>query len=247
MTAPSRIAINEFNAKKRLEASLNRDLRKIFLKETKVFISTMEKEIGYNTFKNIDDLNKAIDLHFKRIKKKVLKNTDFTKRAFNTYESVMFEQIRIDIIGSFNKLANSELKKAQESENETISGFKMKMLAMVPVRTKLISNVETQPVYESASLINAVEKDPEDSSPEMIGSAIAFGTLGSIFLSKRTKTWVSIFIPTTRDAHAMANGQTVEINRPFIIGGEQLMFPGDRMLGASPSNYMNCYCSVKYN
>jgi len=36
----------------------------------------------------------------------------------------------------------------------------------------------------------------------------------------------------------------VPLDKPFIVSGEPLMFPGDGSKGASPGNLINCRCSV---
>lgn len=43
--------------------------------------------------------------------------------------------------------------------------------------------------------------------------------------------------------HAEADGQTVDNDKPFTVGGEKLMFPGDGSMGASGWNLYNCRCS----
>ena len=43
-----------------------------------------------------------------------------------------------------------------------------------------------------------------------------------------------------RDAHAAANGQTQPADKPFHVGGERLMHPGDP--NGSPGNIINCHC-----
>lgn len=43
--------------------------------------------------------------------------------------------------------------------------------------------------------------------------------------------------------HVEANGQTVDNDEPFIVGGEKLMFPGDGSMGASGWNLYSCRCS----
>jgi hypothetical protein len=43
--------------------------------------------------------------------------------------------------------------------------------------------------------------------------------------------------------HVEANGQTVGCDEPFTVAGEELMFPGDNSLGASPWNLYNCRCT----
>lgn len=57
-----------------------------------------------------------------------------------------------------------------------------------------------------------------------------------------TKTWRSVGDSKTRPAHRAADGQTVPYDRPFIVDGEQLMFPGDSSLGAKIGNTINCRC-----
>ncbi len=64
------------------------------------------------------------------------------------------------------------------------------------------------------------------------------------------KEWLSAQIPTSRDSHADpfptgAHGQIVQIDQPFIVDGEPLMFPGDP--GGSPGNTINCLCTMVIN
>jgi hypothetical protein len=48
----------------------------------------------------------------------------------------------------------------------------------------------------------------------------------------------------TRDDHRDANGQTVGMYEPFIVGGEELMYPGDP--NGSAENVINCRCVCAY-
>lgn len=43
--------------------------------------------------------------------------------------------------------------------------------------------------------------------------------------------------------HRSADGQTVPIDQPFIVSGEQLMYPGDGSMGASIGSLINCRCT----
>ena len=56
------------------------------------------------------------------------------------------------------------------------------------------------------------------------------------------KEWLSTEDQRTRAAHAAANGQTVDLLEPFVVGGEELMMPGDP--NASPGNTINCRCTM---
>lgn len=49
---------------------------------------------------------------------------------------------------------------------------------------------------------------------------------------------------TSHYDHASADGQTVPIAQPFVVSGEELMYPGDSSRGASISNTVNCRCTI---
>lgn len=55
------------------------------------------------------------------------------------------------------------------------------------------------------------------------------------------REWVSALDARTRPEHAEADGKVVSVDEPFIVGGEKLMFPGDR--NGSGWNIYNCRCT----
>jgi uncharacterized protein with gpF-like domain len=61
---------------------------------------------------------------------------------------------------------------------------------------------------------------------------------------KLRKRWVATKDLRTRPEHGHADGQTVPIDKPFDVGGEPLMFPGDRS-NASGWNIYNCRCAMR--
>lgn len=61
---------------------------------------------------------------------------------------------------------------------------------------------------------------------------------------KMLKRWVATNDARTRPAHAEANGQTVDMNEDFIVGGAPMGFAGDSRGGAS--NVINCRCVITY-
>lgn len=56
------------------------------------------------------------------------------------------------------------------------------------------------------------------------------------------KTWIATLDHRTRHDHAAADGQTVEEDKPFIVGGYELMYPGDPS-GPGHEIY-NCRCTM---
>ena len=59
---------------------------------------------------------------------------------------------------------------------------------------------------------------------------------------KLKKCWLATLDGRTRHSHAMLDGQTVDIDKPFKVDGEEIMFPGD----TSAPGYLvyNCRCTM---
>lgn len=63
------------------------------------------------------------------------------------------------------------------------------------------------------------------------------------------KVWLTISDDRTREWHVQAgidygsDANAIPIDEPFIVNDEEMMYPGDESLGASPSNIYNCRCS----
>ena len=54
------------------------------------------------------------------------------------------------------------------------------------------------------------------------------------------KQWIATGDGRTRLSHLIAHGQVVLVNKPFIVAGEKLMYPGDPK--GSASNTIQCRC-----
>jgi uncharacterized protein with gpF-like domain len=79
-----------------------------------------------------------------------------------------------------------------------------------------------------------------------VNRASNYGTLEGMrsVSEEQDKVWISALAGESRDAHIAADGQTVGINEPFIVDGEDLQYPGDP--AGSPGNTINCLCSMYY-
>ncbi len=58
------------------------------------------------------------------------------------------------------------------------------------------------------------------------------------------KQWMAVLDSSTRPDHVDADGQTVNNDEMFVVGGEQCMFPGD--LSLSARECINCRCTAVY-
>ena len=57
----------------------------------------------------------------------------------------------------------------------------------------------------------------------------------------KEKEWLSTKDDRVRIEHLEVDGQVVPIDEPFIVGGEELMYPGDA--SGSAGNVINCRCT----
>jgi len=55
------------------------------------------------------------------------------------------------------------------------------------------------------------------------------------------KEWIATFDNRTRIDHIQANGQVVDMDKKFMVGGEELSYPGDS--SGSAANVINCRCT----
>ena len=72
------------------------------------------------------------------------------------------------------------------------------------------------------------------------GASVMAATVAGVGL----KQWVTAQDDRVREQHVEANGQTVPVDQPFQVCGEELMFPGDP--AASDECAANCRCTVVY-
>lgn len=61
---------------------------------------------------------------------------------------------------------------------------------------------------------------------------------------KVKKKWLAILDSRTRDTHKDLDGQTQEVDDPFVVDGDEIMFPGDPT--AKPALTYNCRCTLTY-
>ena len=59
---------------------------------------------------------------------------------------------------------------------------------------------------------------------------------------KMQQTWVATLDNRTRHEHRMLDGQTVDIDEPFVVEGEKIRYPGDP--AAAPHLIWNCRCTT---
>lgn len=81
-----------------------------------------------------------------------------------------------------------------------------------------------------------------------VNGALNAGWFGSAVAQQRqlgqtlAKKWISTHDSHTRPDHRQADGQTVPLLSPFIVGESALMYPGDK--AGPPEQVINCRCTA---
>lgn len=116
---------------------------------------------------------------------------------------------------------------------------------------QVISDSQDLPISQQADYIVAQLDDPDFNRNRALVIARTETTTASnrgAFLGSQSsdyqtaKSWLSILDMNTRPAHVAANGQVVDLDDVFIVGGEPLLYPGD--ISGSAANIIQCRCCV---
>jgi len=60
------------------------------------------------------------------------------------------------------------------------------------------------------------------------------------------KEWADVGDKNVRSGHRASRVPSVDINKPFIVNGQQMMYPSDNSRGATVENTINCRCASFY-
>jgi uncharacterized protein with gpF-like domain len=105
--------------------------------------------------------------------------------------------------------------------------------ASIPATARLIRD-RTRIINAARSLTIARTEVNQASNAATLASA---DTLDLVY----RKQWAAAQSERTREDHLMADGQTVDADAAFSVGGEQLMHPGDP--SGSAGQVINCRCA----
>lgn len=62
------------------------------------------------------------------------------------------------------------------------------------------------------------------------------------------KTWITERDNRVRKTHREVNGETIPIDRYFLVGNSLMMYPHDNItMDIEPQEVINCRCSIKYS
>lgn len=124
--------------------------------------------------------------------------------------------------------------------------------AVQPMLRDAVAEAYTQglSVVDAADLVQAKIVDAAEWQARMLArtdlNSLSNG--GSLAAAKMAgigfKVWLTAADEKVRETHAAAMGQTVPVGQPFLVGGEELEYPGDPE--ASDGETINCRCVPIY-
>lgn len=149
-----------------------------------------------------------------------------SKMSKDIIDSVVDSKNKTKTIDDFHDDTSLKVSDKQATENlksQTTSGN-----AEVGIREKEEHAINVAK-NEANTVLNMLEYD----------NAVSSGCV--------TKTWLTENDDKVRYTHKSIDGQTIAIDGVFIVGNSQMRFPKDSGLGANPSEFVNCRCSLQYN
>lgn len=159
-------------------------------------------------------------------------------RAYNQANVVMDTTIK-KLLGKTDNAKSQEidiyLPYTSKSPSDMSADVIMSVALGIPIATEMITSQIKKLFDEDRANLMAVNEANWVSNHE---------EYDEIRNTQETKTWLSERDDRVRMIHVEADGQTVPVDEPFIVGGEQLMFPLDESLGASGRNIINCRCTI---
>lgn len=155
--------------------------------------------------------------------------TDADETFFQQYMKTFFDEQgfldAITITATTRKQISRALQKGIENgwgTEEMVRYLRgTEMARITRIRARLIVRTESVTASNEASLISA----------QRTGLSLKKG-------------WSAALNERTRPAHRLANGQEVEMDEKFLVGGERMKAPGDST--ASAGNRCNCRCAVYF-
>lgn len=200
---------------------LSQELKDEEDKINKEFLALMILLISNNSEKNADLITKTNA-------KMILEAQELASEKLN-------EKIReldeAEVAGFFDEIKTEKIKQ----ERNVIEQNKNEILAIF-AREKIKQDGKNRSKLITDQTVGQTESIARQTEAQLVNKALP---------NLRTfKTWNAILDSKTREAHAEADGQVVDVNSSFIVDGEELSYPRDE--NGSAGNTINCRCIASY-
>jgi len=160
--------------------------------------------------------------------------TTMETKDFSTWKAFMLNWTRTELGKKVQGISNTTLNELQKTLAEGIE-----LGESIPKLAKRIDKLYLDNIIPHRSTV--IARTEVISACNMASQAGAKATG-----LKLDKEWLASRDDKVRKAHAEANGQRVDIDDPYTVEGQHLMFPGDTSMGASKDNTIQCRCYEVY-
>lgn len=164
---------------------------------------------------------------------------EYSTRTFPTIDKGAVAKILRGEVTPFTQIAESSIKDLAGLERDLtrnlVSGI-MQGKSIPNLAKDIRENVVNRDLFRATRIART-----ETNRIQNAGRQDAFDK-GEDYGLNIVKRWVSTHDVRTRESHTAAHGQRVPNGKPFIIGGQELMFPSDQT--AAPEESINCRCTM---
>lgn len=252
-----RQAVRDHNKKLRLEASLRPKLRRLHIKMTRAYTRMLAETGQIIDFLEVfgEELRNLLLTHYQKTGNVFTNaiNEQFKQLSIvisKHYEIKSVEQVRA-ITATTQQNAEKALSVARIAAQEAAIAGEV-VLTELEIATSAGGIFRRQLNGRETGIVMFETNWPAESAKltqvEILAGEAPSITGGMNRPSSMIKIWSNLgdsLVRTSPQSHLDAE-QVVPANKPFIVGGQQLRFPGDTSLGASLSNVINCRCSAIY-
>lgn len=255
----------------RVDTAKKFKLERAFIRQLKPYFRRIAKDAATEyrrsgTIITLDsaqaELNVMLRAHYRRVQnkfKKTLQNETFKshniqlihfKQDLNTDVEADLAQYRVDTSNQqAPTITGTTEKDLNESFLATIVAFSENNIRPTNAQVALAASVEfnrhsqgrTETISETETQNSAEDTKSVEAAAIIAAGIVIAGT--PVNSGNVIKTWSSLLTDTTRASHAAADDQQQPESQPFIVQGQFLKYPGDRSLGASLNNVINCHCN----
>lgn len=249
--------MDQFRKKIELEEMMRREVHRLFNKINSDFKATMAIGNPVRASRYESQWLALLDNHYRRVQKTFLGVVEIKQDDDEINDLIIaalllwrdqtgIEASQVITRTTQRNIDDSVTMARQSFSDEGITDYSNRDLAVLASvllkrkfrgREETIISLETQRAAESTKLITAYGKTGLNPSAVVTKEPVT---------TDATKTWNTRGDSLVRLIHKRVNGQTVKIDEPYIVNGQQLMYPGDMSRGASIGNTANCRCQSEF-
>lgn len=238
----------QLNKKLRLERKLLNRMRKFLKKQNRQVLEyARDFKMRFGAELNQEEIERILQDHYLEVISKF--QDDVIKEANKAIAGTDVEKINKDDPVIRAAIAAFVLTQSKEGAQRIIlrSNKDIERAFLASGNAEEIHrNLNQRILPRAKSIATEHTQIASEGGKHEIATATQRATQGAFFLAAKQllsfKTWVTRMDNKVRDPHAMALFQEVRADKPFIVGGENLMYPGDSSLGASVWNLAHCRC-----